>query len=216
MDRRVKERLVGASILVVLIVLIVPELLSGPASPPTTMGPPAGTPEPGRTVTVDLATSKAPAQEATGEAASAAHIPPAGEHALASVAAAPVLPAARAAPARAAPATPAAAAPRSAPPALLETPVPPPTSMSGGTKTAAVGQAWAVQLGSFASRDNADKLVRQLKGQSFSVYVSSAGSGPAARYRVRIGPLADHESAVQTVARLKSLGQAASIVRPGS
>ena len=32
MDRRVKERLVGASILVVLIVLIVPELLSGPPS----------------------------------------------------------------------------------------------------------------------------------------------------------------------------------------
>ena len=30
MDRRVKERLVGATILVVLIVLIVPELLSGP------------------------------------------------------------------------------------------------------------------------------------------------------------------------------------------
>ncbi len=30
MDRRVKERLVGASILVALIVLVVPELLSGP------------------------------------------------------------------------------------------------------------------------------------------------------------------------------------------
>ena len=33
MDRRVKERLVGASILVVLVVLIVPELLSGPPAP---------------------------------------------------------------------------------------------------------------------------------------------------------------------------------------
>ena len=33
MDRRVKERLIGASILVVLIVLIVPELLSGPKPP---------------------------------------------------------------------------------------------------------------------------------------------------------------------------------------
>ena len=30
MDRRVKERLIGATILVALIVLIVPELLSGP------------------------------------------------------------------------------------------------------------------------------------------------------------------------------------------
>ena len=34
MDRRVKERLIGASILVVLVVLIVPELLSGPAPAP--------------------------------------------------------------------------------------------------------------------------------------------------------------------------------------
>ena len=196
MDRRVKERLVGASILVVLIVLIVPELLSGPASPPATTAPPAGTPEAGRTVTVDLATSKAPAQEAASEAASAAHSQPMAEHAQASVADPPVLPAARAAP--------------------LETPAPSPTSMPGGAKPAVAGHSWAVQLGSFASRDNADKLVRQLKGQSFSVYVSAAGSGPAARYRVRIGPLADHESAAQTVAKLKSLGQAASIVRPGA
>jgi hypothetical protein len=52
MDRRVKERLVGASILVVLIVLIVPELLSGPALPGHF--PIAGSaPEP-RNVIVDL------------------------------------------------------------------------------------------------------------------------------------------------------------------
>ena len=65
MDRRVKERLVGASILVVLIVLIVPELLSGPAPrgaavQPAGATPPAHAPEPVRNVTVDLATSKAP------------------------------------------------------------------------------------------------------------------------------------------------------------
>ena len=201
MDRRVKERLVGASILVVLIVLIVPELLSGPASPPTAAPPPAGTPA--RTVTVDLATSKAPAQESAVDAAAAP---------LASAAEPAVLPAAT----LPAVTLPAAAAPHSAPPALLETPMPSPTSMPGAAKAAAVGRTWAVQLGSFASRDNADKLVRQWKGRSFSVYVSSAGSGPATRYRVRIGPLADHEAAAQTVARLKSLGQAASIVRPGA
>ena len=41
MDRRVKERLIGASILVALIVLVVPELLSGPK--------PAPPPQPDRT-----------------------------------------------------------------------------------------------------------------------------------------------------------------------
>ncbi len=62
MDRRVKERLIGASILVALVVLVVPELLSGPkpvAQPATTL--PAAAPEPTRNVTVDLTTSKPPA-----------------------------------------------------------------------------------------------------------------------------------------------------------
>src|SRR5260370_16712083 len=60
MDRRVKERLVGATILVVLIVLIVPELLSGPKARVTPVQPPsaAGPAEAVRNVTVDLATSK--------------------------------------------------------------------------------------------------------------------------------------------------------------
>ena len=69
MDRRVKERLVGASILVVIIVLIVPELLSGPASTPAPAALPASAPEPVRNVTVDLATSK-PALEPSDVAAS--------------------------------------------------------------------------------------------------------------------------------------------------
>ena len=76
------------------------------------------------------------------------------------------------------------------------------------------GKAWAVQLGSFASRANADKLVRQLKAQGFSVYVVSGGSGPSLRYRVRIGPLADRGTATQAVAKLKSAGQVASLVPP--
>src|SRR5271165_914825 len=62
MERRVKERLIGASILVALVVLVVPELLSGPkpAAPPAPQVQTI-TPEPIRNVTVDLATSKAPA-----------------------------------------------------------------------------------------------------------------------------------------------------------
>ena len=80
------------------------------------------------------------------------------------------------------------------------------------------GKAWAVQLGSFASRGNADKLVHQLKAQGtaqgFSVYVVSGGSGASLRYRVRIGPMADRGTAAQAVAKLKSAGQVASLVPP--
>jgi DedD protein len=73
-----------------------------------------------------------------------------------------------------------------------------------------------VQLGSFASRANADNLTRQLKGQGFSVFVLSGGSGTAARYRVRVGPLADRESAERTAAKLKSLGHVSSLVSPSA
>jgi DedD protein len=193
-------------------VLVAPELLSGPktavpsAMPPTTF--PANAPEPTRNVTLDLATSKAPANsevdpaETQGSPASAVSAAKGGE-------------ASPAAPAPASPvagssstATPTSAAPASAAPAVttpVETAVPSPISARA---------SWAVQLGSFASRTNADNLSRQLKAQGFSVYVLPGGSGASVRYRVRVGPLADRGSAERTAGKLKSIGHVSSLVAP--
>jgi DedD protein len=88
-------------------------------------------------------------------------------------------------------------------------------TLSTTTAKAAVGHSWAVQLGSFVSRDNAEKLARQLRAQGFGVYVLPGGAGSLLRYRVRIGPMPDRSAATQTVAKLKSLGQVASLVPPG-
>jgi cell division septation protein DedD len=84
----------------------------------------------------------------------------------------------------------------------LETPAALPTSV----------QAFAVQLGSFANRSNADKLVHRLKGQGFAIYMNEEGSGAATRYRVRVGPLADRDAAERMIVKLKGVGQAATIV----
>jgi DedD protein len=241
MDRRVKERLVGASILVVLVVLIVPELLSGPPAPaPVAVGPRlpvSRTQEPVRNVTVDLTTSKAPEPEAAAAetAASSAQAPEssnadaasAGANAAASAAAdagastgtgtsAHAAPAADAAPAISPRAEVPALTPRAAPSVSLETAAPAPISGSA-TKpamAAKAGGAWAVQLGSFASRANAEKLVHQVKAKGFSVYIVPGGSGASLRYRVRIGPMADRGSATQALAKLKSTGQTGSLVPP--
>jgi DedD protein len=233
MDRRVKERLIGASILVALIVLVVPELLSGPKSavPSATLAAtfPANAPEPTRNVTLDLATSKAPANSevepaetpgspataasaaTSGEASPAPTSPTAGSSSTAVSSAAtptsvaPPTTAPGVAPPAAAAAT---ASPTTAAPATLkpvESAAPSPISLRA---------AWAVQLGSFASRVNADNLSRQLKAQGFAVYVLPGGSGAAARYRVRVGPLADRGSAERTAARLKSIGHVSSLVAP--
>jgi DedD protein len=207
MDRRVKARLVGASILVVLIVLIVPELLSGPPQGPAPGAViprlPVSAPDPIRNVTVDLATSKAPAPEPPAAAATAA------------VAATTVANGAPTA-AMASAAVPSAAVPSVAAPTAppLEMASPSPTSGGAAAKSMAAGRAWTVQLGSFASHDNADKLLRQLKAQGFSAFILSGGSGPSLRYRVRIGPMEDRGGAAQTVGKLKSLGHVASIVPP--
>ncbi|MEA3158992.1 MAG: DedD protein [Gammaproteobacteria bacterium] len=224
MDRRVKERLIGASILVVLIVLVVPELLSGPKSVVPSATPaaifPASAPEPTRNVTVDLATSKAPANSEVepAEAAKggeAAPTPAPSTDGSSSTAVSTSTAPTSTAPASTAPAStaPTSAAPTSAAPATdaaatakpVETAAPSPISTRA---------AWAVQLGSFASRTNADNLSRQLKGQGFSVYVLSGGSGASVRYRVRVGPLADRDSAERTAAKLKSIGHASSLVAP--
>jgi DedD protein len=215
MDRRVKERLIGASILVVLIVLIVPELLSGPAPVREGSRLPVSTPEPIRNVTVDLATRQAPLPD-PGPAAASATVPtepPAAS--TATPAQSPGVPPATPAAESPAPAeaTPAPAGAGAAAP--LETAVPAPTSVPAG-KQAVAGHAWAVQLGSFASRSNADNLAHQVKVQGFAVYVLPGGSGNSLRYRVRIGPMADRAAASQAIAKLKSQGYPASLVPPAT
>jgi len=250
MDRRVKERLVGATILVVLIVLIVPELLSGPkhpgnASPPPTTGPA----EPVRNVTVDLATSKAtPGAEAPASSAAAG----AASGEVARTATPAMTMPGEGSPRGATPGegAPGAGAPRGSasgepdaavnhraapPPTILtlqaqqparpplenDTPSPrlaPAAPKSGVARepvaSSAAHHGWAVQLGSFASSANAEKLARQLKGQSFPAYVSSSGAGRSLRYRVRVGPMADRAAAERAIARLSKEGHSAGVVAP--
>ena len=224
MERRVKERLVGATILAVLIVLIVPELLSGPPTAPVGPKLPVSAPEPVRNVTVDLATAKPPVIEPANPAPVPTPQPPgtpsgAAERTEAGATARAGATAGAAAATDAGAAAGAGAVPGpgdAAPSAALESAAPTPTTPAQATvsKAAAAGHGWTVQLGSFASRSNADKLARQVKGQGFSVFVLSSGSGAAARYRVRIGPLADRGAATQAAAKLKGLGHIGSLVPP--
>jgi DedD protein len=235
MDRRLKERLVGATILVAVIVLIVPELLSGPkhpALPPLAAGLPS---TPTRSVSVDLATNRATAEP---EAGAASQAPPAEAPNAAPDAAASSTPAANGAsstPSAAAPSINASEPAAASAPSIatlkaqngaqpsLETPASPPKSSTTTTRSAgpadtsgAPRHAWAVQLGSFASKANAERLVHQLQASGGSFYLAPGGSGSALRYRVRMGPLADRGAAERALAKLKAQGHSATIVTPAS
>jgi DedD protein len=68
-----------------------------------------------------------------------------------------------------------------------------------------------VQLGVFASRDNAERLAKQVKGKGYSVTVNES-SGAKRLYRVRVGPEKDRGSADALKARLRAAGHAGTVV----
>ena len=194
-----KERLTGAIILVALMVLWVPELLTGPirSAPRAVSVAPSAEEPPLRSYTINLAddahsrstgaTSSGPQQPTPLEAAA-----PRGSGAAQSGFAPQALPAAPApvVPARSAPASTAA-------PALAA------MSVAAGS--------WVVQLGSFASRANAERLARQVRAGGFNVSVSRASAGRRL-FRVRVGPAHDREAASQLAAKLRAAGHDGSIV----
>jgi len=67
-----------------------------------------------------------------------------------------------------------------------------------------------VQLGSFASRANADRLARQVHAQGFPVSVSKGTSGHL--YRVRVGPAHDRAAASDLAQQLRARGHSGAIV----
>jgi cell division protein FtsN len=68
-----------------------------------------------------------------------------------------------------------------------------------------------VQLGSFASRANAERLAQQVHGMGFQVSVSRGSTGRRL-YRVQVGPAHDHAAAEQMAAKLRAQGHAGTVV----
>jgi cell division septation protein DedD len=197
----VKERLTGAIILVALIVLLVPELLTGPIkSAPRAVVASAEEP-PLRSYTINLGDDT----RAHSEAAQPQSAAPQALTAPANVSA----------PAPGKDTPPAAATT----PAVSAVPAPPPTQAAPAMPSPAAAPvvagegsaALVVQLGSFASRANADRLAHQLKGQGFAASVSQGTTGRHL-YRVRVGPVHDRAAATQLQSKLNAAGHSGSIV----
>ena len=67
--------------------------------------------------------------------------------------------------------------------------------------------AWAVQLGVFGSRENAERLAKQVKGSGFPVLINeTSGKDGKKLYWVRVGPEAEQSAADALSARLKAAG----------
>jgi DedD protein len=239
MDSRAKQRLTGAVILVALFVLLVPELLTGPRD----AGGDAPNEEGMRRYTIDLDAASGSGQPmAPAEPARAVELPPVAEPVArgSDDAAQRAMPGDAAQPAAApsapvAATTPAPVAPMSAPQTVASAPAPsaaaskpaataaptnsvPRTEAARPTPAATTPPAtprggFAVQLGSFVSRENAERLVREMTAKGFNAFVAPPiMTNGRELYRVRVGPTRDRASAEALAAQLRRIGQGGSIV----
>jgi cell division septation protein DedD len=85
-----------------------------------------------------------------------------------------------------------------------------------GTNGPAESGAWAVQLGVFASRENAERLALEVRVKGFKASVSPVSSRHRKLYRVRVGPTSDRSGAQELQGRLKAAGRPGGTVVPYS
>jgi DedD protein len=193
MDRTLKERIIGAAVLVLVVVLVVPVFLNGPPAEDEIVSEHVTLPgqddqksqtvilERDRTAPVPAAVESEPAEEPakTGSEVQKETPPP------------PVV--AKAAPEPAA--KPPVQAAKSAPSATTS-----PTGM------------WAVQLGSFGSAENAERLAADLRKQGYAAFLSEVSTKSGHLERVRIGPQKDRASAEAMAEKLKKAGYDGQVV----
>ncbi|HKT33109.1 MAG TPA: SPOR domain-containing protein [Gammaproteobacteria bacterium] len=178
-----KERLIGAAVLVILAIIIIPWVLKGGSGPGTTvtrqLALPQATTAPAAQSTYHMALNgptegtrsvAADAQSAPTEATHPAAVPVASEPSAPAVARAPV------------------------------------------ERTATRGK-WAVQAGSYASERNALALEHKLVKRGYHAYVSRYRKSGRTYYRVRVGPYSDRAAAQRAVPEVaRAIGGRAEVV----
>lgn len=183
MEEKLKERLIGAAVVVALGVVFIPVMLDGPprqSSLTRSLALPGQDTTGLKQVTIDLGS---PGQS----------VPKPD----------PIPPSEAPPPMETAPEEPVAHA--------TATSTPTPDSQVEGQLTASrpalEATGWAVQVAALSDRNNADKLAAQLKSQGFSAFVGKFQDGSRTLYRVRVGPVKTREEADSLAEQLRDGGQ---------
>jgi DedD protein len=201
MDRALKERIIGAVVLVVVVVLVVPVFLDGPPGSEEIISErvplPGQAEQKSQTVVLERDRTDPVPANAGNEPAQPA---PAPQQVTPK-------PQAESPPVETRPTpTPVVQQPRREEPVARQ-PEPetaPPTASTTGM--------WAVQLGSFSSQENAEKLAADLRKQGFAAFLSQLSTASGQLHRVRIGPQKDRASAEAVAERLQEAGQKGQVV----
>lgn len=196
MQRRLKERLIGAAVLVMLAVIFIPMLLDNSTQKETEITETNIPPRPDTQFSsrikpvTDLSTSR---PETAPVKASETGITEAPQEAVPDVQPEPKVVAGSPAPQAAVPpVTPASQRDEESPKTVVEQ-----------SKTGNRGlNAWVVQIGSFTSEANAKSLHDQARSMGFTSFVEPLQQEGAMAYRVRVGPELSRSDAVTLAARL--------------
>ncbi len=187
MDRALKERIIGAAVLVLVVVLVVPVFLDGPPGAGEIVSErvplPGQSEQKNQTVVLERDRSD-PVPSNSGNAA--AEPTPAPQQTAQQQTVTPKPVEEQAAP-----------KPRDEPPP---------------SESASTTGMWAVQLGSFGNQGNAERLAADLRKQGFAAFLSQRSTGSAQLHRVRIGPQKDRKSAEAMAARLRKAGHDCQVV----
>ena len=190
MERALKERIIGAAILVLVVVLVVPVFLDGTPGGDEIISErvplPGQAEQKSQTVVLErdrkdpvpVATGSAPAQEQKQEPLPK---PPVKQ-----------------------------AEPETVKPDPKPEPAQP-TAEKSAANASSTGM-WAVQLGSFSDQENAERLAADLRKQGFAAFLSQLSTSSGQLHRVRIGPQKDRESAEAMAVRLQKAGQKGQVV----
>jgi DedD protein len=228
MDRSLKERLIGAVALVAIAVLVVPVFLDGPSNETAvvieSVTLPGQNEQTRKRQTIVLERDREqPVPVPAGQTSSAT--PAAASNPVAETEAPDKDPPPKVAPAEAT--NPEPAARESAPPPqeTQERQVAPERTASASDAQAAAKSGtpaiagpesatgmWAVQLGSFSSQENAERLAAELRKNGYAAFLSQHKTASGSLHRVRIGPQKDRASAETVASKLSGSGHKGQVV----
>jgi DedD protein len=200
-----KERLTGAAILVIVVVLLVPELFRGPPSTGLNPGTGASAGPPVRSYTIDLRDT-ATAQPA-GASVPATDIPATASSNSANAPSA--VPVTSAAGSTLHPAPSPSSGPNTASLAGVSAPAPksaptPAAHAAAPARQGTMRSGWTVQVGSFARRDYAEHMAKQVAAKGFAVEV--AGPDDRGLFRVRSPAQPERATAVALKQKMQASG----------
>jgi len=208
MERQLLERMIGAGVLLVALVIIVPAILDG--RPAVEETPPSNSAD------QDVSGSAAPLRTHTFRLDRRPESPPVARQAVAPE------PQPRAAqpdsnppaPTLARPATTAKSVTRPKPTVVARTAVPKPVSKAAA---ASVRAGWVVQLGAFSQAANAQRRAEIARAKGFPAFVIPLQRSGKTLYRVRVGPRDSREAAEKLAASLAKAGFTGQVVeqKPG-